>query len=156
MALNCDRAIKCEQCENCQVENQFTSKSCHPFSPSSRPPLSYLRGFRRHLNVPDCGVLSSFRSMPACFSPLPAIIRPSLTLLEPLLPGFRTAQFLRGMEDEFSTSTFFGILLLKRLSRVTKRTQPQSRGTLKAQREAIVKYNFWMIFSTRSRPGLDG
>jgi hypothetical protein len=57
----------------------------------------------------------------------------------------KTALFLRAMEDENCHSPFFGILALKRLTRVSTRHLSLSRETFKATQRTIVKPNFRLI-----------
>jgi hypothetical protein len=56
--------------------------------------------------------------------------------------GFQYVLFLRGMEEAFSLSPYFGIPLLKRLSWMSKRHLPPSRDTFKPHARTIVKLHF--------------
>jgi hypothetical protein len=51
------------------------------------------------------------------------------------------------MEEENCDSPIFGIFVLKRLSSLSAELLPLSRETFNAQRQAVVKCNFWMILS---------
>ena len=137
--------------ENCQEENPFTKQSILPHGPSFRPLFAFPPSLaRRHSCAGSRGI---------CLDTLPAevlLMNSGNPLARDLLQvaflpegTFERSAFLRGMEDETPHSPFFGIPVLKRLSRVRTGNLPPSRETFNALGGTIVKSNFCVVIANR-------
>jgi hypothetical protein len=63
------------------------------------------------------------------------------------LSSLEAPDFLRAMEEDFSTSPLFGIFSLKRLSRAGQRVHSPSRETLNAHQGTVVKAKSSQFFA---------
>jgi hypothetical protein len=116
------------------------------------PSLRFRRAWPAGILAPARGVFllryASCRSAPHELRQ-PVGSRPFFRLHFFLKERSKRSAFLRGMEDENPHSPFFGIPVLKRLSRVRTGNLPPSRETFNALRGTVVKSNFCVVISNR-------